>query len=104
MAPAVPDVAVADAVLLATGPDEDPSTNPFLAAAIGHGLLRPGPLGLGLDVDPATWRARDASGATVAPVYALGPLLRGVVWETIAIPEIRVQAATVATRDPGRAR
>ena len=87
-----------DRILLATGPDEAPSANPWLAGAIAAGMMRPGPLGIGLDADPATWRVRDASGATALPVHALGPLLRGVVWESIAIPEIRSQAAGIATR------
>ena len=30
------------------------------------------------------------------PVWALGPILKGVLWETTAIPEIRAQAAVVA--------
>jgi len=85
-----------DRILLATGPSEDPAANPFLATAIGDGLLRPGPLGIGLDADPATCRVHDAAGTADLPVYTLGPLLRGVVWESIAIPEIRVQAAGIA--------
>ena len=86
-----------DRILLATGPAEDPAANPFLAAAIGAGLLRPGPIGMGLDADPATRRVRDATGTADLPIYTLGPLLRGVVWESIAIPEIRVQAAGIAS-------
>ena len=87
---------IADRVLLATGPDERATANPLLAAAIGDDLLRSDPLDLGPDVDPATGRVRDASGATTRPVYAMGPLRRGAVWETIAIPEIREQASEVA--------
>ncbi len=87
-----------DRILLATGPDEHPSANPLLASAIRGGLLREGPLGIGLDADPATCRVRGASDTPGIPLYTLGPLLRGVVWETIAIPEIRVQAAGIATR------
>ncbi len=88
---------LADIVLLATGPEESPAVNPFLAAAIEDGLLRPGPLGLGLDVDPVTGRARDAAGLERRLVFAIGPLRKGVLWETTAMPEIRVQAAEVAS-------
>jgi uncharacterized NAD(P)/FAD-binding protein YdhS len=91
-----PSPITAGRLLLATGPDERPTANPLLAAAIRDGMLRPDPLGLGPDVDPATGRVRDAGGATTRPVYAMGPLRRGAVWETIAIPEIRVQASEVA--------
>ena len=87
---------LADHVLLATGPDERPAANPFLAAAIAAGVLREGPVGLGIDVDPGTLRVRDAHGATDRPIWALGPVLKGALWETTAIPEIRAQAAQVA--------
>lgn len=88
-------------ILLATGPDERPEANPFLAAAIDDGLLREGPLGLGIDVDPDTLRAVDGSGASGRPIWALGPVLKGALWETTAIPEIRVQAHRIAEAVPG---
>jgi uncharacterized NAD(P)/FAD-binding protein YdhS len=57
------------------------------------GLAAPGPLGLGLATDP--------DGRCSEGVYALGALRRGELWETTAVPEIRVQAdaiaATIAT-------
>jgi len=86
----------ADRILLATGPDEAAAANPLLASTIAQGLLAPGPLGLGLDADPATLQVRDRSGSVMPSVYAIGPLLRGVLWETIAIPEIRAQAVRIA--------
>ena len=85
-----------DRILLATGPDESPAGTPFLAAAVEAGLFRPGPLGLGLDADPATLRALDAAGSAARPAYVIGPLLKGVLWETTAIPEIRAQAVSIA--------
>jgi uncharacterized NAD(P)/FAD-binding protein YdhS len=87
-----------DRILLATGPDEAPAGTPFLARAVEAGLFRPGPLGLGLDADPATLRALDAAGSAARPAYVIGPLLKGVLWETTAIPEIREQAARIAAR------
>ena len=91
----------ADRVLLATGPDERPASNPLLAAGIADGLLRADDLDLGPDVDPATGRVRDATGSTDRPIWAMGPLRRGAVWECIAIPEIRDQAARLAEALPG---
>jgi uncharacterized NAD(P)/FAD-binding protein YdhS len=35
--------------------------------------------------------------------YAIGPLLKGVLWESTAMPEIRVQAASIAAEILGRA-
>jgi len=52
---------------------------------------------LGIDVDVASFRLLDPEGAAPRPVYALGPLIRGSVWETIAVPEIRVEAAAIAS-------
>jgi len=38
----------------------------------------------------------DRSGQRSAILLALGPLLRGTLWETIAVPELRGQARRVA--------
>ena len=83
-------------LLLATGPDESPAASPFLAATMAAGLARPGPLDLGIDVHPYDFRVRDAAGAEARPLFALGPIIRGSVWETIAIPEIRLEAVRIA--------
>ena len=47
---------------------------------------------------PATGLVVDEGGGTPLPVYAMGALRKGVLWETLAVPEIREQAATVAAR------
>jgi len=90
------DAWVVDRVVLATGPTEDPSANPFLELSMALGSMRRGPLDLGIDVDPVTLRVIDAEGSAEEAVWALGPILRGVLWETIAIPDIRQEAVTVA--------
>lgn len=91
----------------ATGPDFDVANAPssFPAALIRTGLAAPGPLGLGLDVL--------SNGAMVGPdgrptkgAYVVGPLRFGAEFETSAVPELRVQAATAAeavARDLGMA-
>ena len=83
-------------LLLATGPDESPAASPLLAAVVAAGLARPGPLDLGIDVHPFDYRVRDAAGGETRPLYALGPIIRGAVWETIAVPEIRLEAVRLA--------
>lgn len=55
------------------------------------GLIRPGPLGMGIDTDE-TSRARDTEGASVPWLWSVGALLRGRLFETTAVPEIRKQA------------
>jgi uncharacterized NAD(P)/FAD-binding protein YdhS len=85
-----------DWLLVATGPDERASASPFLAAGLAAGLLRDGPVGLGIDADPDTLRVLDADGWPSCPIWALGPVIRGVLFEVIAIPEIRSQASLIA--------
>jgi uncharacterized NAD(P)/FAD-binding protein YdhS len=52
-------------------------------------------LGMGLDVDNRG-RAVGTDGCATPPVYVVGPLRRGGLWETTAIPEILAQADAVA--------
>ena len=55
----------------------------------------PGPLGLGLAVD-GDGRLLDRAGEPSDALWAIGPLRRGALLETTAIPEIRQQAAALA--------
>ncbi|MGU3400794.1 FAD/NAD(P)-binding protein [Brucellaceae bacterium D45D] len=71
--------------------------NPVLASLMENGLGRPDPLDLGLDVT-ADLRLIDAHGESAAPIYALGPVTKGVFWEVTAVPDIRVQAARLSER------
>ncbi|HET9951587.1 MAG TPA: FAD/NAD(P)-binding protein [Candidatus Eisenbacteria bacterium] len=59
------------------------------------GVVRPGPLGFGLDAKPGG-ALFDAAGAAHGDLFTLGPPLRGLLWETTSIPEIRLQAADLA--------
>ena len=80
----------------ATGPGTDITrgADPLIRDLLAQGLARPGPLGLGLDASPAG-AVLDATG-TAANLFTLGPPLRGLYYETTAIPEIRDQAAALA--------
>ncbi|WP_433462001.1 FAD/NAD(P)-binding protein [Spirillospora sp. CA-128828] len=80
-----------------TGPAATPGTDEFLSSLVTAGIARPGPLGLGLDADP-DGAVRDAAGRPHENLFTLGPPLRGVRYETTAIPEIRAQAAALADR------
>ncbi|MFJ5552583.1 FAD/NAD(P)-binding protein [Streptomyces sp. NPDC093225] len=80
-------------VLDCTGP------GPRLEAPVWRSLFEagaavPGPLGMG--VATVDGRLLDEAGGTGLPVYTLGAPRRGELWETTAIPEIRVQAADLA--------
>jgi uncharacterized NAD(P)/FAD-binding protein YdhS len=84
-------------VINATGPSArfTNTKSPLLQNLLRRGLLAPDETDLGVSV------ARDhtvltGDGDRSAWLLALGPLLRGTYWETIAVPELRVQAKRVA--------
>ncbi|SDR89600.1 FAD/NAD(P)-binding protein [Microlunatus soli] len=88
-------------VINCTGPRTDLRTlgNPLLDDLLrpraGGALATVDPQGLGLRTDGG--RLLDAAGRTGAPVWTLGALRRGELWESTAVPEIRVQASAIAT-------
>ena len=82
-----------------TGPATDitRAADPLLRDLLGRGLARPDPLRLGIDAGPAG-AVLDAAGRPSSTIFTLGPPLRGLWYETTAIPEIRDQAAALARR------
>jgi uncharacterized NAD(P)/FAD-binding protein YdhS len=89
---------VVDGLVNATGPAFDPrrSPDPLLRSLLRRGLAAPGPLRMGLATD-GDGALLDASGARSPGLYTLGALRRGELWETTAVPEIRAQAAAIAS-------
>ncbi len=86
-----------DAIVACMGPANDfaayaPKPVPGL---LSSGLARVDAQGLGLDTD-SDGRVCDRSGLASSWLWALGPLRRGTLWESTAIPEIRVQAEKLA--------
>ncbi|NMN05359.1 MULTISPECIES: FAD-dependent oxidoreductase [unclassified Novosphingobium] len=86
-----------DHVVVCTGPGGDPtqSRDPLLRTLLAAGLARPCPLRLGLDVD-GHWRLRDGAGRSALPIHAMGALSKGLNWEMVAVPDIRLQAQRLA--------
>jgi uncharacterized NAD(P)/FAD-binding protein YdhS len=82
-----------------TGPNGDLSTvsHPLVRSAIARGLLRPDALRLGADVTN-DYRLVDGRGRPQESAYAIGPLLRGLWFETTAVSEIRAHAVAIAER------
>ena len=60
-----------------------------------RGLVRIDPHGMGIEVTDAL-QPIGASGSPTPGLWALGPIVRGTFWECTAVPDIRVQAATLA--------
>ena len=86
-------------VINATGPSVDYRTwdDPLVRALLDRGWIRPGPLGFGLDAT-TEGAILDRDGRVSKVLSTLGPTLRGSLWETTAVPEIRAQAARLAGR------
>ncbi|MFF3612239.1 FAD/NAD(P)-binding protein [Streptomyces sp. NPDC002580] len=80
-------------VIDCTGPGPRPE-DPLWRSLFDTGAAVPGPLGLG--VATRDGRLLDAEGRCGPPVFTLGAPRRGELWETTAVPEIRVQAADLA--------
>lgn len=87
---------VVDRIVVCTGPTADIRRDRIGRILTDAGLAQPGPLGIGYAVDPATGAVIAADGSASARLFAVGPLRRGALWESTAIPEIRVQAAALA--------
>lgn len=87
------------AVINCTGPEGNVRAldDPLISRLIGDGLVRPDPLGLGLDVNDSLALLR-ADGTPHPALALVGPLLRGRFWEATAVPELRQHAAQVASR------
>ena len=86
-----------DRVINCTGPESDcrKVSDPLLTSLFRQRLIRPDPLFLGLDVS-ADGALISADGLASDFLYAVGPIRKGTLWETIAVPELRVQTSEMA--------
>jgi uncharacterized NAD(P)/FAD-binding protein YdhS len=84
-------------VVNCTGPQAGFSagTDALFQSLLGRGLVRADGLDMGIEVD-ADFAAVGGDGRRSGFLYALGPLLKGSLWETTAVPELRGQAMRVA--------
>ena len=82
-----------------TGPESDIANvgEPLLDALLASGLIRQDVLRVGVDVDEEC-RVIGANGMASDSLSAIGPVTRGTFWESVAVPDIRTQAAQVAER------
>ncbi|HVW79541.1 MAG TPA: FAD/NAD(P)-binding protein [Mycobacteriales bacterium] len=97
--------AMVGAVVNCTGPCDRPerSRDPFVQSLLAADLARSGPLGIGFDTRP-DGRLIGRDGSDDLPLFTLAALRKGSLWESTAMPEIRVQAAHVARCLVGPAR
>jgi uncharacterized NAD(P)/FAD-binding protein YdhS len=92
-----------DRVINCTGPETDcrQIDDPLIKGLLAQGFARPDRLFLGLDVD-SNGALVDFAGTPSPFLYALGPIRKGSLWESIAVPELRLQASQLAEHLVGR--
>ena len=64
---------------------------------LARGLIQPGPLALGIGADPGG-AVLDSQGRISDRLFAMGPPLRGMWWESTAVTDVALQAKALAAR------
>ena len=91
-------------VIMASGLEHISRTrDPLMQRLLDRGLVRMDRQGLGIDVTDGLNVVRQ-DGTAAERIWALGPIVRGVFWECVAVPDIRVQASHVAVSVVARLR
>ena len=86
-----------DRVINCTGSETDCRRidDSLLSSLFLQGEAWPDPLFLGLDVD-SKGSVLNFNGVSSNTLFAVGPVKKGGLWETTAVPEIRIQASDLA--------
>jgi uncharacterized NAD(P)/FAD-binding protein YdhS len=92
-----PHELVVGLLLNCTGPRDsiNDAPAPLFQNLFERGLFRADELDMGIEVTPDFAVVND-QGRPSGFLFALGPLLKGTLWETTAVPELRAQALQVA--------
>jgi uncharacterized NAD(P)/FAD-binding protein YdhS len=69
--------------------------DPLVLAMLKEGLARTDTLGIGLDFGE-NFALLDATGSPSRSIFGVGPVTKSLLWEIIAIPDIRNQTAELA--------
>lgn len=82
-----------------SGPELDYNriADPLVRSLVDTGTARPDALSLGLDVSD-NYAVVSATGVPSSVLFALGPPIRGALWETTAVPDLRKQCEQLACR------
>jgi uncharacterized NAD(P)/FAD-binding protein YdhS len=90
-------------VVNCTGPQLNfkESPDPLIRNLVASGLIVPHELKVGLKALPDCAVIR-SDGSIPGNIFSLGSFLRGVLWETTAVPEIRAQAEKIAKQICGK--
>ncbi len=68
---------------------------PLPRQLLARGLIRPGPLALGISAE-ADGAVHDVDGYAARRLFAMGPPLRGLWWESTAVTDVALQARALA--------
>jgi len=87
----------AGAVINCTGPQESylPSESSLFNSLFARGLIQPDEMNMGIKIAP-NFSVVDCNDKNSDVLFALGALLKGTLWETVAVPELRSQAFRLA--------
>ncbi|AUG40635.1 pyridine nucleotide-disulfide oxidoreductase [Pseudomonas chlororaphis] len=90
---------VGDALINSSGIEYDwrRVARPLPQQLLARGLIQPGPLALGIRAD-AGGAVVDARGQVASRLFAMGPPLRGMWWESTAVTDVASQAKALAAR------
>ncbi|WP_122666364.1 FAD/NAD(P)-binding protein [Pseudomonas viridiflava] len=93
---------VGDALINSTGIEYDwrRVDRPLPRQLLLRGLIQPGPLALGIAADHGG-AVLDAQGRVSERLFAMGPPLRGLWWESTAVTDVALQAKALAVRLAG---
>lgn len=93
---------VGDALINSTGIEYDwrRVDRPLPRQLLARGLIQPGPLALGIAADRGG-AVLDDQGRVSERLFAMGPPLRGMWWESTAVTDVAVQAKALAVRLAG---
>jgi uncharacterized NAD(P)/FAD-binding protein YdhS len=86
-----------DRVINCTGPESNcrRMDNPLISDLLASGFARPDPLFLGLDVS-SDGALISRNGIVSESLFAVGPIRKGSLWESTAVPELREQIHNLA--------
>jgi len=85
-------------VINCTGPNTIINNNPddnLLKKCLSKGIIKQDELNLGICADTKTLRVKDKNNNTHKNIFVIGTLLRGELWETTAINELRKQSVII---------
>lgn len=88
-----------DRIIVCAGPETDVAKwpSPLMSSALSQGLVQPDELRLGVRTD-ADGCALSSANEALRWLRIVGPLRKADLWESTAVPELRVQACAAAQR------